>query len=561
MSARNTANVSAKRKRDRSARGEVRPKDAVGTEVVIRCAGLSKTFRDFWMRDRVRAVDTVDLDVFRGEIFGLLGPNGSGKSTTIKMILGLLYPTAGRVAVFGKSPEDVATKKQIGFLPEESSLYPFLNAHETLDYYGCLFGQPRRQRQRRIDMLLEMVGLEAVQNRPVGRYSKGMQRRIGLAQALINDPQLLILDEPTTGLDPIGTRQIKDLILELARRRKTVLLCSHLLADVEDVCDRVAIMFGGRVRATGSVDQLLIQQDATTIHAPALEDAVVQKVDAVLRAYGKRIEKVEKPRQKLESLFLDIVRRAQKEGAATSGARAGGKIAEFLLEGQPRRDAARVPEPSKESDYAASVINQLVEAAEPDNDPVKDVSQLHQHQATTKAEPIVSTEPESMLDSKDDEVNDEVTDMSVIDNLVHPSPVGSEQNIDPASIEFSSVPVDDAEEADGDAMLKEMIAQQYAMDQQAPPETLQPQDTESPANPDSSATDDDNTPTPDESPLSLDDTEGSLLDDRLLEPSEDTPVVNTAPPTSDDLEKPYPFFLEAMDDVPPFVPEKEKDRD
>lgn len=297
---------------------------------VIRCVGLTKIFKDFWMRNRVRAVDNISINVQRGELFGLLGPNGSGKSTTIKMILGLLHPTSGRIAVLGKRPEDVAIKKMIGYLPEESYLYRFLNARETLDYYARLFFQNRLQRKRRVDMLLEMVGLEAVQRRPVGEYSKGMQRRIGLAQALINDPHLLILDEPTTGLDPIGTRQIKDLLLELKSRGKTILLCSHLLSDVEDVCDRVSIMYGGKVRQEGTVDELLIKQETTTLEMPRLDDQTIAEIRQVLASRGIDITAVSNPRQKLESLFLDIVHQAQQEGAATSGARAGGRIAEFL---------------------------------------------------------------------------------------------------------------------------------------------------------------------------------------------------------------------------------------
>ena len=175
------------------------------TVPIVECHGLTKIFKDFWLRPRVTAVDGLDLEVRKGEIFGLLGPNGSGESTTIKILLGLLYPTRGRVAVFGKLPTDVATKARIGYLPEESYLYRFLNARETLDYFGRLFKLERRTRKQRIEMLLEMVGLEGAQRRPVGEYSKGMQRRIGLAQALINDPDLLILDEPTTGLDPLCT--------------------------------------------------------------------------------------------------------------------------------------------------------------------------------------------------------------------------------------------------------------------------------------------------------------------------------------------------------------------
>ena len=199
------------------------------SQIVVKCAGLTKLFHDFWMRPRVRAVDEISFDIRRGEVFGLLGPNGSGKSTTIKMLLGLLHPTSGQIAVFGRHPRDVAIKNNIGYLPEESYLYPFLTARETLDYYGRLFHQDSMQRRKRIDMLLEMVGLERVARRPVGEYSKGMARRIGLAQALINDPQLLILDEPTSGMDPIGSADVKTLIQTLARRGKTILLCSHLL--------------------------------------------------------------------------------------------------------------------------------------------------------------------------------------------------------------------------------------------------------------------------------------------------------------------------------------------
>jgi len=304
-------------------------------QVIIRCLGLTKVFRDFWMRNRIPAVDDLNLQVHQGQVFGLLGPNGSGKSTTIKMILGLLYPTAGRVLVFGKRPHGVQIKKLIGYLPEESYLYRFLSARETLDYYARLFHLNRHQRRQRIDMLLEMVGLDAVQHRPVGEYSKGMQRRIGLAQALINDPQLLILDEPTAGMDPIGTRQIKDLILELSRRGKTVLLCSHLLSDVEDVCDQVAVMFAGKVRIQGTVDELLVQQDITTIQTQALDEATIDQVEQLLQTRGKHIEKVQHPKQKLESLFLDVVYQAQAQGIATTGARAGGQIAQFLIDPQP----------------------------------------------------------------------------------------------------------------------------------------------------------------------------------------------------------------------------------
>lgn len=331
--------------------------DASKRDLVVKCVGLTKTFRDFWMRNRVKAVDRIDLDVRRGEVFGLLGPNGSGKSTTIKMILGLLHPTAGRIAVFNHLPRNVVTKQKIGYLPEESYLYPFLDARETLDYYGRLFHQHRRQRKQRTEMLLSMVGLDRVVRRPVGEYSKGMQRRIGLAQALINDPELLILDEPTTGLDPIGTRQIKDLIVQLAERGKTILLCSHLLADVEDVCHRVAVMFGGKVRRHGTVDELLTQAGVSTLQIESLSSEDVEAIEQALEARGKHIDRVEHPRQKLEDLFLQIVHEAQREGVDTSGARAGGAIASFLV-----GESAHMPESTDPNE----LLNKLVTGQSPE---------------------------------------------------------------------------------------------------------------------------------------------------------------------------------------------------
>ena len=298
--------------------------------VVVRTAGLTKIFRDFWLREKVTAVDDLNLEIYPKEVFGLLGPNGSGKSTALKMILGLLFPTRGQIAVFGRRATDVAVKSRIGFLPEESYLYPFLDAHETLDFYGRLFRQGRSQRRRRIGMLLDMVGLSSVAYRRVGEYSKGMQRRIGLAQALINDPDLLILDEPTSGMDPIGTRQIKDLIRLLAQRGKTVLLSSHLLADVEDVCDRVSILYGGRQRQFGHIDDLLAKRDMTQITTDELDDATLAKVRGVLAAAGKDVHEVSAPREKLESLFLQIVKEAQEQKVKTGGATHGGQVAEFL---------------------------------------------------------------------------------------------------------------------------------------------------------------------------------------------------------------------------------------
>ncbi|MGO8681418.1 MAG: ABC transporter ATP-binding protein, partial [Limisphaerales bacterium] len=252
-------------------------------EVVVSVRGLTKVFKDFWHRPKARAVDNVDFDVRRGEVFGLLGPNGSGKSTTVKLLLGLLYPTKGHIEVFGHSPRHVQTKSRIGYLPEESYLYRYLNSRETLDFFGNLFHLSKSERNNRAEQLLEMVGLGKTLTRVVGEFSKGMQRRIGLAQALINDPDLVILDEPTSGLDPIGCREVKDLILALARRGKTVILSSHLLADVEDVCDRVVIYYGGKVQAMGTLKELLATPDTLRITTPVLPRETLERVLEIIR--------------------------------------------------------------------------------------------------------------------------------------------------------------------------------------------------------------------------------------------------------------------------------------
>jgi ABC-2 type transport system ATP-binding protein len=283
------------------------------------------------MRRKAVAVDGISFGIRRDEIFGLLGPNGSGKSTTIKMILGLLHRSKGRLTVFGKDPSDVDVKRRIGYLPEESYLYRFLTPTETLDFYGRLFGLAHAVRRRRTEELLAMVGLTHVAHRQVGEFSKGMARRLGIAQALINDPDLLILDEPTSGLDPLGSRQVKDLLLELGRRGKTILLSSHQLDDVQDVCDRMVILYGGRIRAAGTSDELLADTQHTLIKTPRLGDSALKAVEQALHtAQGVGIESVEAPRQTLEALFLDIVEKARAEQLATSGAQSGGRIAAFL---------------------------------------------------------------------------------------------------------------------------------------------------------------------------------------------------------------------------------------
>src|ERR1044071_2024883 len=284
------------------------------TEVIVAVRGLTKIFKDFWGRPKARAVDNVDFEVHRGEVFGLLGPNGSGKSTTVKMLLGLLYPTRGHIEVFGRSPRHVATKTRIGYLPEESYLYRYLNSEETLDFFGNLFDLPAGERRQRTEQLIEMVGLTQTRSRSVGEFSKGMQRRIGLAQALINDPDLVILDEPTAGLDPIGCREVKDLIVALARRGKTVILSSHLLSDVEDVCDRVVIYYGGKIQAAGTLKELLTTPDTLQITTPVLPRETVEKILEIIRKDISTGEvRVDNPTQNLESYFLEVVEKAKRE--------------------------------------------------------------------------------------------------------------------------------------------------------------------------------------------------------------------------------------------------------
>ncbi len=396
---------------------------------VVQTIGLTKVFRDFWYRRRVSAVDKLDMEIASNEVFGLLGPNGSGKSTTIKMLLGLLYPTRGRIRVLGRAPTDVEVKSRIGYLPEESYLYRFLDGRETLDYYARLFRLPRQERRRRVDQLLEMVGLQREARRRVGEYSKGMARRIGLAQALINDPDLLILDEPTTGLDPLGTREIKDLIAFLNReKKKTILLCSHLLADVEDVCHRVAILYGGKRAAAGNIRELLSQENLTQITTDRLDEKTLMRVrQLVEKDAGKQVISVSTPSDRLETLFLRIVKEAQEARQATSGVSAGGQIADFLAgrreEGEALVDSlvaagqkvSETPEASEaaplpsEPEPAHDVIDDLVEGSSSTSPAKSDTDDGDGEQPPSVAEPSpAETSP----------AEDEDSDRSVIDALV-----------------------------------------------------------------------------------------------------------------------------------------------
>jgi ABC-2 type transport system ATP-binding protein len=328
-------------------------------ERMIEAEGLTKVFRDFWRRPRVRAVDGLSLSVGRGEVFGLLGPNGSGKSTTLKMVLGLLRPTRGRLVVAGRPPTDVRAKARIGYLPEESYLYPYLTAGETLDFYGRLFDLSAGERRRRIDELLAMMGLEHARRRLVGEFSKGMARRIGVAQALINDPDLVILDEPTSGLDPLGCRQMKDLILALARRGKTVLLSSHLLADVEDVCDRIAILYNGRVQAAGPIRELLEEKSRCRLTLPELSADDLGRVLAAAREIAGSEPEIDHPRKNLEQFFLEVVARA-KQTAAPTGAQAASSVADYLAAPGPPRSGVAGPAQGASKDAVDERLRDLV---------------------------------------------------------------------------------------------------------------------------------------------------------------------------------------------------------
>lgn len=289
------------------------------TDAVLRTRDLGKTYADFWGRPRVTALNGLDLEVRQGEVVGLLGPNGSGKTTAIKLLLGLLRPSRGEAFVFGRDPGDLAAKQRLGYLPEETYLYRFLDAEETLRFFGRLFGLGPATIRQRADALIAQVGLGDARRRRLGEYSKGMARRLGLAQALINDPDLVILDEPTSGLDPIGTAEVKDLIADLKRRGKTILLCSHLLADVEDVCDRILILYQGTCRVQGRVDELLTDPERSVVE---LRGADAHTLAAVQAAAGSSLAGVGHPRQRLEALFRRIV--AEASGKKLPGTRSDG---------------------------------------------------------------------------------------------------------------------------------------------------------------------------------------------------------------------------------------------
>jgi ABC-2 type transport system ATP-binding protein len=270
---------------------------------------LVKDFKTSFRRQPLRAVDGVSIRIMPGEVYGLIGPNGSGKSTTMKALLGLVAPTSGNCAIFGRDSLKVDSRNDVGFLPENPYFYKHLSGEETLRFYGKLCGLGGASLAARIDELLSLVDLEGARHRRVGGYSKGMLQRIGLAQALIQEPRLVILDEPTAGVDPVGSRQIRDLILKLRERGITVFLCSHLLEQVQEVCDHVGIIFGGRMIREGRLEDLIAIEDQTEVVLKDASPELLEKISALVAATpGSSLVRTGKPRTTLERLFLREIR-------------------------------------------------------------------------------------------------------------------------------------------------------------------------------------------------------------------------------------------------------------
>jgi ABC-2 type transport system ATP-binding protein len=310
-------------------------------DIIVEIRSLTKIYRDFWGRPKKTALNALDLQIRKGEIFGLLGPNGSGKTTTIKLLLGLLFPTSGEAFVFGQQAVDVRKNERIGYLPEESYLYRFLNAEETLDFYGRLFNMPSSVREKRAADLIRTVGLEHDKKRTLREYSKGMRQRIGLAQALINDPELVILDEPTSGLDPLGTIWMKELILRLREQGKTVIMCSHRLDDVQDVCDRIAILYNGDLQEFGEVQKLVEDAKRVEMRATNLEltDGLRADLEALIQRHGGRLESFGHPTTTLEDLFKRVV----EESKARPGRRYLPPTNGAAVAVKPKDDANKKP--------------------------------------------------------------------------------------------------------------------------------------------------------------------------------------------------------------------------
>jgi len=290
----------------------------------ISIKGLTKDFSVGMRGVKLRAVDDLNLEVGDNEIFGLIGPNGSGKSTTIKVVLGLLDASVGECQIYGKPSHTVAARHSVGFLPEAPYFYRYLSGRELVRFYARICGVSRGKIAKQVDEVIELVGMTEAAHRRVGTYSKGMLQRIGLAQALVHDPQLVILDEPTAGVDPLGSAAIAEIIRELKRRGKTVLLSSHLLAQIEGLCDRVAILHRGKLVREGRVDDLVQEKDAQSLVVQGLSAEGRAAVEKTIAEQGGKLCRVEKPRLSLDSLFLQEVEQREAERSTESQKEEGG---------------------------------------------------------------------------------------------------------------------------------------------------------------------------------------------------------------------------------------------
>ena len=293
--------------------------------LAVQVKSLVKDFKVTFRKGRVRAVNNVSFEIAPGEVYGLIGPNGSGKSTTMKALLGLVSPTEGSCSIFGRDSSKVDSRQEVGFLPENPYFYKHLTGEETIRFYGKLCGMRGKALRDRSRELLELVGLKDAHSRRLGGYSKGMLQRIGLAQALVQDPRLLILDEPTAGVDPIGSRQIRDLIFELKERGFTVFLCSHLLEQVQEVCDRVGIIHKGSLVREGPLEELIAIEDQTEI---ILRNATPDLLDRIHElAHGEKgvqLLRTGNPRTTLERLFLHETMGREKQERPSGGRNAPG---------------------------------------------------------------------------------------------------------------------------------------------------------------------------------------------------------------------------------------------
>ena len=277
-------------------------------EPAVAVTGLTKIFPVPFRRKSIVAVRDLDLRIKPGEVYGLLGPNGSGKSTTLKIILGLVSSTRGQTEIFGRDSRLVESREAVGFLPENPYFYEFLTGAETLRFFGQLCGLAGTSLKKRVDEMLELVGLTDARDRRLRGYSKGMLQRIGLAQALINGPQLVVLDEPTAGVDPAGSRQIRDLIVDLRRRGTTVLLSSHLLGQVQEVCDQVGILADGVLVREGRLEELIAVENQTELVLENASDKLVNEIEALAANSGAKLVARRRSRTTLERLFLEATR-------------------------------------------------------------------------------------------------------------------------------------------------------------------------------------------------------------------------------------------------------------